>query len=317
MENFMQSEKWAKVKNNWKSEYIKIENGEETASALLLIKKIPFLNVSFVYCPRGPVCDFHNFKLTKELFEKIDTAAKKHNAFILKIDPFIDENDYEAIENLCKLGFLHRGEKAGYENIQCKENYILNLDRSEEEIFASFSKKHRYNIRLSERRGVVLKKCGKEKLGEFYSLMKETAKRDGFNVRQKEYYERLLDTFKEEAGLFLCYHEEKLLSGALFILHSGVLTYLYGCSSGEKRECMPCYKMQYELIKYGLKNKAKVYDFGGIPYYYDEEHTNYGVYRFKKGFSGKVVTYAGEFDYIYKKWVVRLFYRVLKKKKCI
>lgn len=313
MDNFMQSENWAKVKKNWSYEIIETEN----AHALVLIKKIPILNTSFLYCPRGPICDFHSIDSLREIFEKIHITAKKYNAFSLKIDPFIDENDYEAIENLCKLKFIHRGEKAGYDNIQCKENYLLNLDKSEEEIFASFSKKHRYNIRLADRKGVICKKCGKEKLDEFYSLMKETAIRDGFNIRKKEYYERLLDSFKEEAGLFLCYHEGKLLSGALYVLYNGVLTYLYGCSSSEKREVMPCYKMQYELIKYAISSNAKYYDFGGIPYYYDKEHQNYGVYRFKKGFSGKIVTYAGEFDYVYKKWVIKLFYPLLKKKKCI
>ena len=45
------------------------------------------------------------------------------------------------------------------------------------------------------------------------------------------------------------------------------------------------------------------YDFCGIPYWYDETHKNYGVYRFKQGFNGKVKTYAGEFDYVFRNGV--------------
>jgi lipid II:glycine glycyltransferase (peptidoglycan interpeptide bridge formation enzyme) len=33
-----------------------------------------------------------------------------------------------------------------------------------------------------------------------------------------------------------------------------------------------------------------------IPNYDDETHPKYGIYRFKKGFNGRVVNYAGEFD---------------------
>ena len=33
----------------------------------------------------------------------------------------------------------------------------------------------------------------------------------------------------------------------------------------------------------------------------------YGVYRFKKGFNGRAVGYAGEFDYIFRPSVHRLF----------
>jgi len=235
----------------------------------------------------------------------------------LKIDPFIDEKDYKVIENLERLGFINRKEKVGYENIQCRENYILLLNKSEDEIFASFMSKHRYNIRLSDRKGVVCKFCGKEKLDEFYSLMKETAQRDGFTIRKKDYFERILSEFGKAAGLCLCYLDDKLLSGALYILYGERLSYVYGCSSNEYRNYMPCYKMHSELIKYAIKNNAKIYDFGGIPYFYDENHRNYGVYRFKKGFNGKVITYAGEFDYIYKKSFVKIFGSILKKKKCI
>lgn len=311
--NFMQSENWAKVKKNWSYEFIETENSH----ALVLIKKIPILNTSFLYCPRGPICDFNNFESLKDIIEKVHIIAKKYNAFSLKIDPFIDEKDYKVIENLERLGFINRKEKVGYENIQCRENYILLLNKSEDEIFTSFKSKHRYNIRLSDRKGVVCKFCGKEKLDEFYTLMKETAQRDGFTIRKKEYFERILNEFDEAAGLCLCYLGNKLLSGALYILYGERLSYVYGCSSNEYRNYMSCYKMHSELIKYAIKNNAKIYDFGGIPYFYDENHRNYGVYRFKKGFNGEVITYAGEFDYIYKKSFVKIFGSILKKKKCI
>ncbi len=46
--------------------------------------------------------------------------------------------------------------------------------RTKEEIFSSFHKKWRYNIRVAERKGVECRICGRESLDDFYGLMKET-----------------------------------------------------------------------------------------------------------------------------------------------
>ncbi|MBQ1331490.1 MAG: peptidoglycan bridge formation glycyltransferase FemA/FemB family protein, partial [Lachnospiraceae bacterium] len=74
------------------------------------------------------------------------------------------------------------------------------------------------------------------------------------------------------------------------------LSYVYGCSSNDHRNCMPNYLMQWTMIRDACAKGLSVYDFQGVPYWYDVRHRNYGVYRFKSGFSGRVRTYAGEFD---------------------
>ena len=63
---------------------------------------------------------------------------------------------------------------------------------------------------------------------------------------------------------------------------------------------MPNHIMQWTMIQWAVENGGFVYDFQGIPNYQDENSPNYGVYRFKKGFNGQVVEFAGEFDYNFK-----------------
>jgi len=62
---------------------------------------------------------------------------------------------------------------------------------------------------------------------------------------------------------------------------------------------MPNYLMQWNMIKWAIESQCDIYDFMGIPHCDEENHSNYGVYRFKKGFNGEIVKYAGEFDYIF------------------
>lgn len=298
--SFTQSVNWAKVKENWKSEFI-VANDEEgniVGTILILVKKIPLLNTALLYAPRGPVCDMHDIYILKALFEQVVLTAKKYNAYMLKIDPLIDEKDAASIDNLKRLGFVYHPKKVGYDNIQCRENYIIDINgRTAEELFESFKPKCRYNIRLAVRKGVACGFYGAERLDDFMKLMQATSNRDGFKARSKEYFERLLKAFDGKARLCMCYYGDTPLSGALFIDYAKTISYVYGCSSDNMRNFMPNYLMQWTMIKYAADNGCRRYDFCGIPYWYDENRPNYGVYKFKQGFNGSVKTWAGEFDY--------------------
>lgn len=298
---FTQSEKWANIKKGWINEQISVcdKSGNITASMQILIKTIPFLGVSFMYSPRGPVCDYKNIKAIEQLMCEADKIQRKYNGFMLKIDPMILSDDKAAIDNLKQSGFIYR-DKSDDTSVQCRSNYILRINnRSEEEVFDSFHKKWRYNIRLAERKGVTCDFYGEDKLDDFYGLLKETAKRDGFNIRSQEYFQRIMKEFGEKCRLYICYYDGKPLSGAIAINYAGRVSYLYGASTQNMRNVMPCYLMQWTMIKWAIETNCLIYDFMGIPHYDEEEHPNYGVYRFKKGFNGEVVRYAGEFDYIY------------------
>lgn len=301
--NFMQSSDWAKVKNNMIPEYITIKDnkGNITGTMLVLVRRIPFLNTAMLYAPRGPVCDMHNMEILSEIFCQIKLIARKYHAYTLKIDPLIDENDTVAINNLKALGFIHRSNRVGYDNIQCRENYVIDINsRTSQEIFNSFKPKWRYNIRLAQRKGVTCKFYGIEKLDDFEKLMKETSARDGFKMRSKEYFEKIIRSFDGKAKLCMCYYNGIPLSGALFIDYAKTVSYVYGCSSNNLRNYMPNYLMQWTMIKYAADTGCKTYDFCGIPYWYDKKHPNYGVYHFKQGFNGRVKTLAGEFDYTFR-----------------
>ena len=59
---FTQSLRWPQVKNNWGYEAI-LSRGKDGALRgvmLVLIQRIPLIGTSFLYAPRGPVCDLHD-----------------------------------------------------------------------------------------------------------------------------------------------------------------------------------------------------------------------------------------------------------------
>lgn len=302
--SFMQSANWVKVKSNgWGSERVAVrgENGEIKGVMQMLIKKIPFVGTCYMYAPRGPVCDLHDKETTRELIEAAVQAAKKHHAYILKVDPMTEKDDTEAIENLCAAGFDRPNDNEDA-LIQSLKNYILEIKgRSADEVFASFDSKWRYKVRVAERKGVVCRYDTND-LDAFQMLMKETGERDHFQIRSKEYFQGILDAFGENARLYMCYAPDgEPISGALIVNFAGRVNYIYGASGNGHRNLMPNYLMQWKMIEWAVETGCEIYDFMGVPHFEDENHPNYGVYRFKKGFNGRPVTYAGEFDMILSK----------------
>ena len=86
------------------------------------------------------------------------------------------------------------------------------------------------------------------------------------------------------------------LSGSMFILIKPEIIYL---SSGNYEEYMKFnsqYLIQWELIKYGIKNGFKKHNFYGIPDDINKHPKDYGIYEFKKGFNGYVEELIGEYE---------------------
>ena len=86
------------------------------------------------------------------------------------------------------------------------------------------------------------------------------------------------------------------LSGSMFMLIKPEVIYL---SSGNYEEYMNYnsqYLIQWELIKYGIKNGFKKHNFYGIPANINEHPKDYGIYEFKRGFNGYVEELIGEFE---------------------
>lgn len=309
--SFMQSIQWTKVKSNWGHECVisRDPNGKIQGAMLVLIRKLPIFGKTLLYAPRGPVCDLHRYDIIADLLEGVKILAKKYKSYLFRMDPYILADDDEFISEIQKMGFAFQPHMPDFTTFQIRNNYMLDIEgKTEEELLAHFHSKWRYNIRLAARKGVVCDYYNKgnvideQKLDEFYELMKTTGDRDGFIIRPKEYFRKMLLSLGEEhCRLYMCYKDSKALSGAVTTQYAGKTSYVYGASANEARNLMPNHLMQWTMIQWAVENGDFVYDFQGIPNYDDESSPNYGVYRFKKGFNGQVVEFAGEFDYVFSK----------------
>ncbi len=302
--HFLQSYAWSKQKSEWTWEgiFVRDENGKIRGSMSVLIRKAPYLPFSLMYAARAPVCDIHNKEVLAELTEAAKALAKKHNAYCLKLDPDVSIEDKEFLEIMKSLGYRHRDTGKNFSGIQPRFVFRQNLDGFDEEsLMAFFHSKTRYNIKLAERKGVRVKICGHEAVGDFSDMMLETGVRDGFVVRSKEYFDNMLDNLGENCRLYMAYSEDTPIAGTLAIHYGDKVWYLYGASSNQHRNLMPNYLLQWNMMKWALEKGCKIYDFRGVSGDLSEDNPLYGLYRFKKGFNGDFVEFIGEFDYIFNK----------------
>ena len=314
--NFQQSLEWAKVKDSWKNEVILAEDeqGNIIGSLSVLIRKIPIFG-NLMYSSRGPVCDIHDEKVLEQLTEGAKQLAKKYHAFVLKIEPDIKSDDQEFREIVTKLGYRIKDDAKDFSE-EIQPRYVFRLDikgKTEDEIFAGFHQKTRYNIRLAIKKGVTVKEGTKEDLKDFHKIMVETGARDGFIIRPLEYFEKMYDALApEHMKLLMAYYEGKPISGVIPIMYGNKTWYLYGASSNEYRNVMPNYLLQWEMIKLAIARKNDIYDLRGVSGVVDESHPQYGLYRFKKGFGAEFTEFLGEI-YIPFKPVWYKLYKVAEK----
>jgi lipid II:glycine glycyltransferase (peptidoglycan interpeptide bridge formation enzyme) len=329
-EPFLQSRFWGRFKAAWGWRdlgprlRVELEEGKPRELRLLvLIRRLggPF---SFAYLPHGPALDYPGPERAGPLLLALARSLRAGlpwGCLFIRFDPpwaFAEAESPggEDGEDLSEAGATASSLPArppvglplrrAAADVQPPDSVILGLERSDEELLAGMKPKWRYNIRLAAKKGVVVKEEGAASLGLFYELYEATARRDRIALHPRAYYERLFSeasTWQSLPGeprpdlrLWVARHEGKALAAIITLFHGRRATYLYGASSDEGRSLMPAYALQWEALRAAREAGCAAYDFYGIPPTADEAHPMAGLYRFKTGFGGSVIHYAGSLD---------------------
>ena len=167
---------------------------------------------------------------------------------------------------------------------------ILNLEKNEEEIFLSFHKNLRYNIKLSHKKGIQIRK--ESDWQQFYNLQEKTARRQKFKIWPAGRYQKLWQALKPrgEIEILSAYKGDTIIASNLYILFGERVTYLYGASNHQYRSQMAPHLLHWWAIKQFKKQGFSQYDFWGI----DTERWP-GITAFKERFGGSEYSYPGFF----------------------
>jgi len=184
--------------------------------------------------------------------------------------------------------------------IQPPDTIQVDLTESEEAILSRMKSKTRYNIGLSRRRGVKIRRSGIADLPDWYALHRVTAMRDRIAIHPIEYYRALFELAADddsvEIDLFMAESEGTQLAGNIVAQYAGTGYYLFGASANVGRNLMPTYGLQWAGIAHCRDSGCTTYDLWGIPPSDDPSHPMHGLYQMKSGFGGAVIHRAGAWD---------------------
>jgi lipid II:glycine glycyltransferase (peptidoglycan interpeptide bridge formation enzyme) len=194
---------------------------------------------------------------------------------------------------------------------------VVDLEPSEEELLARMKGKTRYNIRLAARKGVEVTEPDdfEEAWEGMYRLSVITAERNGFPIRRSREYLHDVGHQMRAAGrahIFFAEHEDDKLATMIVFTSGRKYWYMGGASIDEKRNLMPTYLLQWEVMKWAKERGMTYYDMMGIPSpdELNEDHPWYGVYKFKSGFGGEIPSYLGCLDLPVKPTRAKMWNRV-------
>ncbi|MFY9365982.1 MAG: peptidoglycan bridge formation glycyltransferase FemA/FemB family protein [Brevefilum fermentans] len=302
--HILQTRPWGELKSayGWKPYYVQ----NQDLGALVLFRRLP-LGLSIGYLPRGPVGngDWAAF------WTEIDALCRKERAVFLRVEPDIWEPLPPGFAQERMPGFVQ-----AHQTIQPPRTILIDLQQDDDALLKSMKPKTRYNIRLAQRKDVIVQPS--DDIGSFHRMMLTTGERDAFGVHSRDYYQRAYDIFAplDACALLIAEFRGQPLAGLMVFAHGSTAWYFYGASTNEERNRMPSYLLQWEAIQWAKRKGCTVYDLWGVPDYAEEELEEafldrseglWGVYRFKRGFGGQLCRTIGAWDKVYQPLLYKLY----------
>lgn len=299
--HFLQTGEWGELKAAFGWQTLRVVSGD--VGIQLLLRSLP-LGYTLAYLPKPISFD------SSRLVEEVDSLCLAKKSILLKVEQ--DDLDSPPTKTAPK----YDGFRISPHAIQPRRTVVVDIGGTEEEILRRMKQKCRYNIRLAEKKGVTVRPWSDIK--SFHNLMNATGDRDGFGVHSLDYYDRVYRLFQPAgmAEMLVAEFEDKPLAALMVFSRGKRAWYLYGASSDEERNRMPAYLLQWEAMRWAKSKGAKEYDLWGVP---DEDENTlesqfesrqdglWGVYRFKRGFGGKILRAAPAMDKVYNPLLYRLY----------
>jgi hypothetical protein len=199
-----------------------------------------------------------------------NSIRETFNLIYIKSNPGIDERPY-----------LREKFK-----IKAIPTLIINLDKSEKDLWESFENRIRRNIKKAEKQRIkinIITPTSINDIGPLTIIYKELCDLKGLSYYSDEYYFEILQILNKNHGTRILYaiYKGQIISAMSVCLYKNTINPWFGGTLKEFVHTEAGTLIYWEIIKYGSKNGYKKFDFLGL---------DIGPIAFyKKGFGGTEV----------------------------
>ena len=209
--------------------------------------------------------------------------GKKEKVGFIRVSPIL-ENISENLDIFKSFGFRN----APIHMMHPETTWLLDITKSEDEIFKEMRKTHRNLIRRAGKEGVeIIQSVDEKYLKAFYKIHMETVRRHKFIPFSYDYIKKEINLFKNDnqINIFSAKYKNEIISSAIVVFYGNQAFYHHGASSSKYSKIPASYLVLWEAIREAKKRNKKIFNFYGIVEN-KPKHPWFGLSKFKKGFGG-------------------------------
>jgi lipid II:glycine glycyltransferase (peptidoglycan interpeptide bridge formation enzyme) len=311
----LQSWAWGEFKSRWgwqAQRWAWLDGNVVRAAAQVLRRRVGPLCV--LYVPKGPCVaqDYNTASDVAAVMQFLENHAQQQRAIWLKVDGDSWPGDLSR-DDMGDL-FQRRGWRYSPSQVQFRNTGLSLIHKTDEALLANMKQKWRYNVRLAEKRGVVVRPATRADDDLLYAMYAETAQRDGFLIREKAYYTDAWQAMPAQ-GL-IAERAGQPLAGLVLFTFAQTAYYFYGMSKTAGREHMPSYALQFAAMRWARDHGGRVYDWWGAPENPSDAETPSadsmaGVWRFKQGFGAQFSAGLGAWDFAPSPLLYKAYFEIM------
>lgn len=310
---------WGELKGQfgWQPHRLSAPDGKSGAQVLIR----PFRGLSVAYVPRGPFPSAAG-PMDPALLEQIVRLARSRRAAFLRFEPDVLHADAKAAD--LDWFLKQQGFRTAERTLGQRSSIRLDLAPSEEELFGSFSKGHRADVKRAERSGVTVRVgTAESEVDGLHRMLIATTERKAFEYHTAAYYRALWRFFGDAARLYLAELNGEVVAASLVLAWGDNGLYLFAGSTRAGLDNRAGHLLQWHAIRWAKERGAKTWDLWGIAdargriemarrqgvaadspelmLLEDEASRDpkSGLERFKKGWGGYVVRSVPAYDRVF------------------
>ncbi len=161
---------------------------------------------------------------------------------------------------------LHCYQKNGFQLSDHLNAYITLKDRTVDAVFSSLKKDKRKGIRrASERYQLQAKELSsaRESVDVFYEMQDKLYKRKRHALKPKEFFFNMVNQSEGHVRIVFAFYKNEPVATQLYIVYNDKITAMYTATKEEHKDKYAGDFLIWYLLKKGIKENYKVFDFGG------------------------------------------------------
>ncbi len=297
--SILQSWAWGELKSRygWQPRRFFWEGDGVIRGAVAILRRPLPGGLAMDYAPHGPVLNGH-LREWPALWAALRRELATNRGTILKVEPQWTESDAWILQET--------GARAAAA-IQHRATAHIDLTGGDA-VSGRMSASARRNIRLAQRDGVVVERRQDAiAVDALHGLLVETADRQGFIVRPRQYYRDVFTEFnRSEAAaeadrgtrpcIYLARHGDAVVAASMMVRYDRRLTYLFSGSNDLGRQLKAPYLIQHTAIVDAQAVGCSTYDLWGMPIDPQPGTAGWGYAHFKMMLGGVPTRFSGAWD---------------------